>query len=167
LTFGLLHSRFHRAWALRKGSDLEDRPRYTHTTTFATYPFPDGMTPDIPAEVARRLPAVAAIEAAAQRLDGLRQGWLYPADLVRKVPEVVQGFPARILGKNEAADHELGRRTLTNLYNDQPEWLTEAHRLLDEAVALAYGWPVDISEEDALARLFELNQERAPLTQVV
>jgi hypothetical protein len=27
-------------------------------------------------------------------------------------------------------------------------------------VALAYGWPVDISEEDALARLFELNRNR-------
>jgi len=159
--FGLLHSRFHRTWALRKGSDLEDRPRYTHTTTFATYPFPDGMTPDISAEVARRLPAAAGIEAAAQRLDELRQGWLYPSDLVVSVPELVQGFPSRLLGKNETADYELARRTLTNLYNDEPEWLIEAHRALDEAVAMAYGWPVDISEEDALARLFVLNQDRA------
>jgi hypothetical protein len=42
LMFGLLHSRFHEAWALRKGSDLQDRPCYTHTTTFATFPFLKG-----------------------------------------------------------------------------------------------------------------------------
>ena len=29
------------------------------------------------------------------------------------------------------------------------------------AVAAAYGWPADISEDDALARLFALNQSRA------
>lgn len=161
LMFGLLHSRFHRAWALRKGSDLEDRPRYTHTTTFATFPFPHGMTPNVPVEIARKLPAAAAVELAAQRLNDLRQGWLYPADLVVSVPEVAPGFPPRLVGKDEAADHELGKRTLTNLYNEKPEWLTEAHRLLDQAVAVAYGWPVDLSEDDALARLFALNQERA------
>ena len=41
-TFGILHSRFHEAWALRKGTSLEDRPRYTPTTTFETFPFPEG-----------------------------------------------------------------------------------------------------------------------------
>lgn len=46
LMFGLLQSRFHELWSLRKGSDLQDRPRYTHTSTFATFPFPDGMSPD-------------------------------------------------------------------------------------------------------------------------
>ena len=55
LMFGLLQSRFHEAWALRKGSDLQDRPRYTHTTTFATFPFPDGMTPDKAVAAARAL----------------------------------------------------------------------------------------------------------------
>ena len=36
-----------------------------------------------------------------------------------------------------------------------------AHRDLDRAVAAAYGWPEDISEEDALAQLLALNLERA------
>ena len=27
--FGILHSRFHESWALRLGTSLEDRPRYT------------------------------------------------------------------------------------------------------------------------------------------
>jgi hypothetical protein len=52
-------------------------------------------------------------------------------------------------------------RTLTNLYNQRPQWLIDAHRDLDAAVAAAYGWPADISEEEALARLLELNLARA------
>jgi hypothetical protein len=31
---------------------------------------------------------------------------------------------------------------------------------LDRAVAAAYAWPEDISDEDALARLMKLNEER-------
>src|SRR5579883_3580091 len=38
--FGILHSRFHEEWSLRLGTSLEDRPRYTPTTTFETFPFP-------------------------------------------------------------------------------------------------------------------------------
>ena len=30
-----------------------------------------------------------------------------------------------------------------------------------ERTAAAYGWPADVSKEDALAKLFALNQERA------
>jgi type II restriction/modification system DNA methylase subunit YeeA len=55
----------------------------------------------------------------------------------------------------------LKTRTLTNLYNERPAWLDNAHRDLDTAVAAAYGWPADISEEEALARLLALNLERA------
>jgi len=32
---------------------------------------------------------------------------------------------------------------------------------ISAAVAAAYGWPADISDYDALARLFELNQAQA------
>ncbi|HPG61437.1 MAG TPA: N-6 DNA methylase, partial [Casimicrobium sp.] len=44
-TFGILHSRFHELWSLRLGTSLEDRPRYTPTTCFETFPFPAGLTP--------------------------------------------------------------------------------------------------------------------------
>ena len=50
---------------------------------------------------------------------------------------------------------------LTNLYNQRPTWLDLAHRRLDEAVFDAYGWPVDLSDDDLLARLLELNLSRA------
>ena len=56
---------------------------------------------------------------------------------------------------------KLKERTLTNLYNQRPRWLADAHDTLDRAVASAYGWPEDISTEVALQRLLALNLERA------
>jgi hypothetical protein len=160
-TFGILHSRFHEKWALRLGTSLEDRPRYTPSTTFETFPFPEGLTPNIPAKDYAADKRTIAIAAAANKLNELREAWLNPPDLVKRVPEVVPGFPDRILPVNDAAAATLKKRTLTNLYNERPAWLANAHRDLDAAVAAAYGWPADISDDDALARLFALNQERA------
>ena len=60
-----------------------------------------------------------------------------------------------------AAEAELKKRTLTNLYNQRPTWLDLAHRELDDAVLDAYGWPHDLSDDEILARLLALNLERA------
>jgi type II restriction/modification system DNA methylase subunit YeeA len=160
-TFGILHSRFHEAWSLRLGTSLEDRPRYTPSTTFETFPFPKGLSPNIPASAYATDPRAVKIADAGKRLNELREAWLNPSDLVKRVPEVVPGFPDRILPVDDKAAAILKKRTLTNLYNERPAWLANAHRDLDAAVAEAYGWPADISEEDALARLFALNQSRA------
>lgn len=165
-TFGILHSRFHELWALRMGTSLEDRPRYTPSTTFETFPFPEGLTPDIPAADYADDPRAQAIATHAARLNELRENWLNPADLVDRVPEVVPGYPDRILPKNDAAAKELKKRTLTNLYNARPAWLDHAHKALDEAVAEAYGWGDDwraglLTDDEILLRLFRLNQDRA------
>lgn len=169
-SFGLLHSRFHEAWSLRLGTSLEDRPRYTPTTTFETFPFPEGLTPNLPASSYADDPRAIRIAAAAQALDEKRRAWLNPPDLVEIVPEVVptaapgeapRHYPDRILPKNAEAAAKLKERTLTNLYNQRPAWLATLHEALDRAVAAAYGWPEDITTEDALARLLALNLERA------
>jgi type II restriction/modification system DNA methylase subunit YeeA len=165
-TFGILHSRFHELWALRMGTSLEDRPRYTPSTTFETFPFPEGLTPNIPAVDYAADPRAQKIAAAAARLNELRENWLNPPDLVNRVTEVVPGYPDRILPKDDAAAAILKKRTLTNLYNARPAWLDHAHKALDEAVAEAYGWGDDwragkLTEDEILARLFRLNQERA------
>ena len=141
-------------------------PRYTPSTTFETFPFPEGLTPDIPAADYADDPRAQAIAIHAARLNELRENWLNPADLVMRVPEVVPGYPDRILPKDDAAAKELRKRTLTNLYNARPAWLDHAHKALDEAVAEAYGWGDDwraggLSDEEILARLFALNQKRA------
>jgi hypothetical protein len=62
---------------------------------------------------------------------------------------------------SRASDAELKVRTLTNLYNRRPTWLDLAHRKLDEAVFAAYGWPADLSDDEILARLLQLNLKRA------
>jgi type II restriction/modification system DNA methylase subunit YeeA len=158
--FGILHSRFHEIWALRLGTSLEDRPRYTPSTTFETFPFPEGLTPNIPAEHYADDPRAQKISAAAKKLDELRNNWLNPSDLVTRVPEVVKGYPDRILPKDEAAAQVLKTRTLTNLYNERPAWLENAHRALDEAVAHAYGWQLDLSDDEILTKLLALNLHR-------
>lgn len=162
-TFGILHSSFHEIWSLRLGTWLGvgNDPRYTPSTTFETFPFPEGLTPDIPAANYANDPRAEAIARAAAELNRLRENWLNPPDLISVQPEVVAGYPDRILPKDAAAAVTLRKRTLTNLYNERPTWLINAHRQLDEAVAAAYGWPINLSDEEVLARLFALNQERA------
>jgi hypothetical protein len=84
----------------------------------------------------------------------------------RGVPEVVPGYPDRLLPVSDAAAKVLKTRTLTNLYNARPAWLAHAHGALDQAVADAYGWGEDwragpLPDDEILARLFRLNQKRA------
>ncbi|MCY4555270.1 MAG: class I SAM-dependent DNA methyltransferase [Chloroflexi bacterium] len=156
-TFGILHSRFHEIWSLRRGTSLEDRPRYTPTTTFETFPFPHGLSPDAPATDYARDTRGSAIAEAARRLVELRDRWLNPPELVEWVTEAVPGYPKRSVPRDDAAAKALKKRTLTNLYNARPQWLVDAHAALDATVAAAYDWPADISDDDALRELLERN----------
>ncbi|MCF8210077.1 MAG: class I SAM-dependent DNA methyltransferase [Rhodoferax sp.] len=52
---GVLSSTVHGSWALATGGTLEDRPRYSKSTCFDTYPFPDedtGLTPVLRQKIA-------------------------------------------------------------------------------------------------------------------
>jgi len=133
--FGILHAKPHELWALRKGTSLEDRPRYTPTSTFETFPLPWPPGTELAGD-----PRVVAIAAAARQLVEQRDRWLNPEG---------------------ATDADLKARTLTALYNSRPTWLGLAHRRLDLAVLDAYGWPHDLGDEEILGRLLALNIERA------
>jgi len=85
-----------------------------------------------------------SIAAAARELVRLRDGWLNPP------------------GLDEAA---LAKRTLTNLYNERPTWLSNAHAALDRAVLGAYSWPADLADSEILVRLLEMNLAREPAPQ--
>ncbi|MCX6911245.1 MAG: hypothetical protein NTY01_24830 [Verrucomicrobia bacterium] len=183
--FGLLQSRFHDVWALKQGTRLETRPRYTPTTCFETFPFPLST----PAQE-------AAIAAAAKELNELRERWLNPPEWTQtrtlefpgtvggpwdryivpeskiqsRVGETNEVNPQSKIGtvryprlepRNAECAAELKKRTLTNLYNARPAWLDLAHKKLDAAVAAAYGWPADLSDEQILEKLLTLNLERA------
>ncbi|MEX0644846.1 MAG: DNA methyltransferase [Parvularculaceae bacterium] len=166
--FGILQSKIHESWTSLIGNRMGvgNQRRYNATYVYETFPFPEGLTPDIPAADYASDPRAQRIAEAAKRLNELRENWLNPADLVRREPEVVPGYPDRILPVDEAAEKILKKRTLTNLYNERPAWLDHAHAALDLAVAGAYGWEADLTsgaltEEEILKRLFELNQQRA------
>ena len=165
-TLGILHSRFHELWSLRLGTSLEDRPRYTPTTCFETFPFPTGLTPRDTAAGAPTGPLAENIPAAARRLNELREAWLNPAEWVDWVitpEEEKAGFPKRPVAK-PGHEAELKKRTLTNLYNIRPAWLDLAHKALDHAVATAYGWTdysAEMPDDEILRRLLALNLVRA------
>ena len=133
--FGVLHSRIHEIWGLHLGTALEDRPRYTPTSTFETFPlpWPPGGEP-------KDSPLVEAIAEAARELVAKRDAWLNPPG---------------------ASAEDLKKRTLTNLYNARPAWLADAHRKLDEAVFAAYGWSAALTDAEVLERLLALNHQRA------
>lgn len=184
-SLGILQGRHHEAWSLQQGTSLEDRPRYTSKTTFRTFPFPAGLTPADTAhqrteaiEGGALIPAglqgttrthAEAIARAAKRLVDLREAWLNPPEWCERVPEVVplgmtvSPYPDRIVAK-PGFEKELAKRTLTNLYNQRPAWLAQAHEALDAAVAAAYGWAdytPAMPDDEILRRLLALNLERA------
>ena len=79
---------------------------------------------------------------------------------------MLPSLPPRLLPVDEAAERELRRRTLTNLYNARPAWLSHLHAALDAAVFAAYGWPESaapdsLPEEELLGRLLAVNLARA------
>ena len=177
--FGILSSRLHTVWALAKGGrmGMGNDPRYNSSLTFDTFPFPQGLVPTDTASLTRPvghpLPQageglgerVAEIVKATQDLNRLRDNWLNPpewTDWVRTEEEEKAGYPLRPVAK-PGHEAELKKRTLTNLYNVRPAWLDNAHKMLDAAVAKAYGWSdytPEMPDEEILRRLLVLNLAR-------
>jgi hypothetical protein len=167
---GVLHSRVHEVWVLNRGTSLEDRPRYSLSMTFETFPFPWP-----PGQEPKDDPRVQAIAAHAKALDDFRTGWL----------RSIEGQVGITIIEKTA-----NRYTLTNLYNaltiyraeykgrqrdprlwaggsygdiislEQVETLDHIHSRLDQSVLEAYGWPQNLSDEGILERLLALNLER-------
>jgi len=171
---GVLHSSIHELWARAQGTQLREREsgfRYTPSSCFETFAFPE------PTDGQREVIAESARE-----LDNLRTNWLNPTEWVK---EEILEFPGsadgpwaryvhdpdergigtvrypRFVPRDDACAAKLKPRTLTNLYNQRPTWLDLAHKKLDQAVFSAYGWPPDLTDDEILQRLLDLNLERA------
>ena len=130
--FGVLQSRPHELWARGLGTQLREvESGFRYTPTSTFETFP------FPADPAPDL--VAEVAEAARQLNALRVGWQNPTSL---------------------QSAQLAKRTLTNLYNSPPTWLTQAHERLDRAVHDAYDWPYPLADDEILARLLELNLAR-------
>jgi hypothetical protein len=127
----------------------------------------------------------AAIAAAAKELNELRERWLNPPEwTVEKIlefpgsadgpwsryidPSTINSQPSsglvrypRLEPREADCAAKLKDRTLTKLYNERPAWLDLAHKKLDAAVAAAYGFPADLTDEQILEKLLALNLARA------
>ncbi|MDP9359315.1 MAG: hypothetical protein M3R02_29325 [Chloroflexota bacterium] len=131
--FGVLHSRAHEVWSLRMGTSLEDRPRYTPTTCFETFPFP------CPTDAQRE-----EIAAAAKELDERRRAWLDP-----------EGADAATLKKRTLTNLYNDRPTWLGHAHarlDRAVWAAYGWDDPD---------PATTAEDTILARLLALNLERA------
>ena len=80
------------------------------------------------------------------------------AEDTRLLPDMVFH---RIVTNSAGDPARLKDRTLTKLYNARPAWLADCHAKLDAAVAAAYGWPADLTDDAILENLLALNQAAA------
>jgi len=142
-SLGVLSSRIHEIWALGAGGTLEDRPVYTKSICFDAFPFPSPIDTD-----------KARIGDLAEQLDAHRKTQLaaYPKLTLTGMYNVLVKLRAgEKLTPKDKTIHEQGLVAV----------LKELHDELDAAVAEAYGWPADLSDEQILEKLLALNLERA------
>ena len=116
------------------GTSLEDRPRYTPSTCFETFPFP------------RPTPAQQLeIEKWAKYLNDVRNA-LIAADGTRTLTGIYNDLTALRVSKDST----------------HPVYaLLIAHERLNAAVIASYGWDAPLSDDDILAQLLALNLERS------
>lgn len=144
---GILSSRWHDIYAEKIGgrTGKANTPVY-NTRCFSTFPFP--ATDDLRKQRIRGI---------AEELDAHRKRVLaeHPHLTLTGLYNVLERLRAGVL----PADLEPSER---RIFDDGLVLiLKELHDRLDVAVADAYGWPADLSDEEILARLVALNKERA------
>lgn len=145
LHLGVLSSRIHVAWALKSGGWLGvgNDPRYSKSRCFDPFPFPEAD------EFTR-----ARIASTAEKLDAHRKA------VQANHPEITLTQMYNVLEKLRS-----GAALSTKEERLRDDGLVlilkELHGELDAAVAQAYGWPVDLPEQEVLVRLVALNKQRA------
>jgi hypothetical protein len=140
---GVLSSCIHVTWANKVGGTLEDRPCYTKASCFDPFPFPD-----------LRVAQSALIGDLSEQLDAhrKRQQAGYPTLTLTGIYNVLAKLRSgATLSDKDKFIHEQGLVSV----------LKQLHDDLDAAVFDAYGWPRELSDEEILCRLVDLNRERA------
>ena len=144
---GVLSSRTHRCFSIRFGgrAGAANTPVY-NTKCFTQFPFPQN---DVALDIRIRALAEKIFlhrERALEENVGLGLTTIY--NLVEKLRD---GALPSDLGSDDRLIFDRAHVLI----------LKERHEELDAAVAEAYGWPVDLPEQDVLTRLVALNKERA------
>ncbi len=142
LFFGVLSSCVHVTWTLAAGGTLEDRPIYTKTRCFDTFPFPNCTEAQ-----------KGTIRGVSERLDAHRKRqqslapWLTLTEMYNVLEKVKSG---EALTAEERTAYDAG---LVGV-------LGELHHELDTAVFAAYGWPMGLTNEEILGNVVALNEQR-------
>lgn len=144
-SLGILSSKIHKAWTLATGGRLGvgNDLVYIKTVCFDAFPFPNANE-----EQKARIRAIAeAIDTHRKQ----RQEQYPRLTLFNMYAVMEQLYYGVNLKPKETAISEQG---------DIPA-LLKLHAELDAAVADAYGWPANLTTDEILTRLLELNQQRA------
>jgi hypothetical protein len=142
-TLGVLSSRVHHIWFNARCGRLVDRRVYNKTVCFDPFPFPDA------AEEQK-----AEIRALGEALDAHIKAAQARGATITEIYNLAEALRADPKAKLSAAQRLTHERAATTV-------LLDLHEKLDTAVAGAYGWAEDMTDEDVLARLTALNLERA------
>lgn len=144
---GVLSSRLHLTWvspdALGSRLGVGNDPVYVKTKCLETFPFPDAT--DAQQDTIRKL---------AEQLDQhrKRQQELHPKLKLTDMYNVLEKLRSgEALTVEEKETHEWGLVSVLKDFHDE----------LDAAVADAYGWPVDLTDDEILEKLVALNAERS------
>jgi hypothetical protein len=141
---GVLSSRAHVAWALAAGSHLGvgNDPVYVKTACFEKFPFPN-------ADESQR----DRIRSLGEQLDAhrKRQQELHPKLTITDMYNTIEKLrTGEALSDRDKAIHDDGLISI----------LKQIHDDLDAAVLEAYGWPINLTDDELLSRLVHLNSER-------
>jgi hypothetical protein len=145
---GILVSRLHTVWALRAGGWLGvgNDPRYSKSRCFDPFPFPDANN------IQKQKIRIIAEELDAHRKLRLAE---HPHLTLTGLYNVLEKL--RTGTKPDDLD-ERGRA----IFDDGLVLIMkEFHDKIDVAVAEAYGWAADLSDDEILAKLLALNKERS------
>ena len=151
---GVLSSRIHVVWAVRAGGWLGvgNDPRYSKSLIFDPFPFPIATEPQ------RARIAALAQDMLATRADVLRElAKLDMTELYNRVAMAEGAFPVPPVANPPALDPATERLVTAA----RARTLADLHRDLDAAVAAAYGWDATLTPAEIVAKLVELNAERA------
>ena len=146
----VLSSKHHLAWALAVGGWLGagNDPTYNHTDCFNKFPFPECT----PAQTERLRDLGERLDAhrKARQAEHPKLTLTQMYNVLERLREIEATGSGEVLEGKEKTIYEQGQIGL----------LKDLHDQIDAAVADAYGWPADLSDEEILERLVQLNKER-------
>jgi len=157
--FCVLHSRIHESWALFFGSSLEDRPVYTPSDCFETFPFPPDWETNPTLEAAGKAYYEFRADLMVRHNQGLTTTYNRfhdPDELdpdILKLRQLHAECDRAVLDAYGWADIAIDCEFRLDYEDEDPEGTSKRKK------PWRYRWPEAVHDE-VLARLLKLNQER-------